>query len=170
MNTGETQCRMSPNISIGDRKRLPALLRQPQLAVSGGRENLTHLVLYKKTAPAFIERLDTEAVAWCCASTWTSLASSRRTTSTRPFSRCRLRTSGCFVSRPATVDDDSETGIGVTLLADRHRPLPSGLPVRHLLGRHQPVASTSPSSRASRAVLRASRCNSTTPTSTCTAV
>jgi tetratricopeptide (TPR) repeat protein len=56
--TGETTP-LSPNASIGDRR--PYRLFFDNLnSRFGGRENLTHLVLYSKM-PGFIDRLDTEA-------------------------------------------------------------------------------------------------------------
>ncbi len=50
---------LSPNASIGDRKQY-RLFFDNLNSRFGGRENLTHLVLYKKM-PGFIKRLDTEA-------------------------------------------------------------------------------------------------------------
>jgi hypothetical protein len=50
---------LSPNASIGDRKQY-RLFFDNLNSRFGGRENLTHLALYKKM-PAFIDNLDTEA-------------------------------------------------------------------------------------------------------------
>lgn len=50
---------LSPDASIGDRRQY-RLFFDNLNSRFGGRENLTHLVLYKKM-PGFIERLDTEA-------------------------------------------------------------------------------------------------------------
>ncbi|MBW2526519.1 MAG: hypothetical protein JRI23_20225 [Deltaproteobacteria bacterium] len=50
---------LSPNAAIGDRKQY-RLFFDNLNSRFGGRENLTHLVLYKKM-PGFIDRLDTEA-------------------------------------------------------------------------------------------------------------
>ena len=57
-STGETTP-LSPNASIGDRRQY-RLFFDGLNSLFGGRENLTHLVLYKKM-PGFIKRLDTEA-------------------------------------------------------------------------------------------------------------
>ncbi len=56
--TGQT-VPLSPNISIGDRRRY-RLFFDNLNSVFAGRENITHLVLYKKM-PGFIDRLETEA-------------------------------------------------------------------------------------------------------------
>lgn len=56
--TGETTP-LSPNVSIGDRRRY-RLFFDNLNSQFGGRENLTHLVLYKKM-PGFIDNLETEA-------------------------------------------------------------------------------------------------------------
>jgi hypothetical protein len=56
--SGETTI-VSPNFSIGDRKQL-RLFFDNLNSRFGGRENLTHLALYKKM-PGFIKNLDTEA-------------------------------------------------------------------------------------------------------------
>lgn len=50
---------LSPNVSIGDRKQY-RLFFDNLNSRFGGRENLTHLVLYKKM-PSYFDRLDTEA-------------------------------------------------------------------------------------------------------------
>lgn len=57
-DTGQAQP-ISPNVSIGDRKQYRLFFDNLNSRFSG-RENLTHLALYKKM-PAFIDRLDTEA-------------------------------------------------------------------------------------------------------------
>lgn len=57
-DTGQT-VPLSPNASIGDRKQY-RLFFDNLNSQFGGRENLSHLVLYKKM-PGFIDRLDTEA-------------------------------------------------------------------------------------------------------------
>jgi hypothetical protein len=56
--TGQSQP-LSPNVSIGDRKQY-RLFFDNLNSRFGGRENLTHLALYKKM-PGFFEGLDTEA-------------------------------------------------------------------------------------------------------------
>ncbi len=56
--TGET-VPLSPNVSFGDRRRY-RLFFDNLNSQFGGRENLTHLVLYSKM-PGFIDNLDTEA-------------------------------------------------------------------------------------------------------------
>ncbi|WP_437964791.1 hypothetical protein WMF04_34680 [Sorangium sp. So ce260] len=57
-DTGQAQP-LSPNVSIGDRKQYRLFFDNLNSRFSG-RENLTHLALYKRM-PGFIERLDTEA-------------------------------------------------------------------------------------------------------------
>ncbi|WP_437478337.1 hypothetical protein WME75_30095 [Sorangium sp. So ce1014] len=57
-DTGQAQP-LSPNLSIGDRKQYRLFFDNLNSRFSG-RENLTHLALYKKM-PGFIEGLDTEA-------------------------------------------------------------------------------------------------------------
>ncbi|WP_437670865.1 hypothetical protein [Sorangium sp. So ce131] len=57
-DTGQAQP-ISPDLSVGDRKQYRLFFDNLNSRFSG-RENLTHLALYKKM-PAFIERLDTEA-------------------------------------------------------------------------------------------------------------
>ncbi|AUX45553.1 uncharacterized protein SOCE26_070470 [Sorangium cellulosum] len=57
-DTGQAQP-ISPNVSVGDRKQYRLFFDNLNSRFSG-RENLTHLALYKKM-PGFIERLDTEA-------------------------------------------------------------------------------------------------------------
>ncbi|WP_437934790.1 hypothetical protein [Sorangium sp. So ce341] len=57
-DTGQAQP-ISPNVSIGDRKQYRLFFDNLNSRFSG-RENLTHLALYKKM-PGFIEGLDTEA-------------------------------------------------------------------------------------------------------------
>src|SRR4030095_10743656 len=56
--TGQAQP-LSPNVSIGDRKQY-RLFFDNLNSRFGGRENLTHLALYKKM-PGFLKNLDTEA-------------------------------------------------------------------------------------------------------------
>jgi len=56
--TGET-VPLSPNLAVGDRKEY-RLFFDNLNSRFGGRENITHLVLYKKM-PGFIERVHTEA-------------------------------------------------------------------------------------------------------------
>lgn len=57
-DTGQTQ-QHSPNLSVGDRKQYRLFFDNLNSRFSG-RENLTHLALYKRM-PGFIPRLDTEA-------------------------------------------------------------------------------------------------------------
>ncbi|WP_437285159.1 hypothetical protein [Sorangium sp. So ce406] len=57
-DTGQTQLH-SPNLSVGDRKQYRLFFDNLNSRFSG-RENLTHLALYKRM-PGFIPRLDTEA-------------------------------------------------------------------------------------------------------------
>ncbi|MDC0677929.1 hypothetical protein [Sorangium atrum] len=57
-DTGQAQP-LSPNLSVGDRKQYRLFFDNLNSRFTG-RENLTHLALYKRM-PGFIERLDTEA-------------------------------------------------------------------------------------------------------------
>ncbi|WP_441292305.1 hypothetical protein ACSRUE_19590 [Sorangium sp. KYC3313] len=57
-DTGQAQP-LSPNLGVGDRKQYRLFYDNLNSRFSG-RENLTHLALYKRM-PGFIERLDTEA-------------------------------------------------------------------------------------------------------------
>ena len=114
--TGET-VPLSPNASIGDRK--PYRLFFDNLnSQFGGRENLTHLVLYKKM-PGFIDRLDTEASMVLRVDMASLAAASNNLNSTLYDAGSYIRV---FV-RTGDKDDD-KTGLGVTLFpidTDRFR-------------------------------------------------
>ena len=115
--TGEV-APLSPNVSIGDRRRY-RLFFDGLNSQFGGRENLTHLVLYKKM-PGFIERFDTEA-SLVLRFDLASLASGSGNLNSS------LYDAGSFIRvfyRLGEDKNDESTGIGLTLFpidTDRFR-------------------------------------------------
>ncbi|MCA9619703.1 MAG: tetratricopeptide repeat protein, partial [Myxococcales bacterium] len=114
--TGET-VPLSPNVSIGDRRRY-RLFFDNLNSVFAGRENITHLVLYKKM-PGFIERLETEA-SMVLRFDLASLASGSNNLG------ASLYDSGSFIRLFYRTGDaeDSREGLGLTLFpidTDRFR-------------------------------------------------
>jgi hypothetical protein len=100
---------LSPNASIGDRRQY-RLFFDNLNSRFGGRENLTHLVLYKKM-PSFIERLDTEA------SMVLRFDIGALSTNTNNVNRA-LYDAGSYIRlflRTASDPKDEKTGVGLTL-------------------------------------------------------
>jgi hypothetical protein len=114
--TGQRQP-FSPDVSIGDRKAYRLFFDNLNSAF-GGRENLTHLVLYKKM-PGFIERLDTEA-ALVLRFDLASLASGSNNLSQSIYDAGSYIRLFLKTGEP----DDEKTGVGLTLFpidTDRFR-------------------------------------------------
>ena len=119
---------LSPTFSIGDRTQY-RLFFDSLNSCYAGRENLTHLVMYKKM-PGFIPRLTTEAAVVLRF----DLTAARGEQQQHQPGALRRG----LVHPPLL--PDGELGEGGPLghvLPARHRPLPSRLPLRHQLGRHE---------------------------------
>lgn len=108
---------LSPNASIGDRRQYRLFFDNLNSRFAG-RENLTHLVLYKKM-PGFINHLDTEA------SVVVRLDIAALTRNTNNLNQS-LYDSGSFIRAFYHTDgnDSGKTGLGITLFpldTDRFR-------------------------------------------------
>ena len=125
---------LSPTWSVGDRPQY-RLFFDALNSRYAGRENLTHLVMYKKM-PGFIPHLTTEA-AIVLRFDLDQLAAN-----TGNLNQALYDTGSYLRLFYNTGQRRTRRHLG-DLLPARHRPLPPRLPLRHLVGRHgvvhQPV-------------------------------